>query len=234
VTRLLAATLVPLAAWTLVSGFVLREGDDNFDLMSQKNTVLAADVPITPDPADATPGVFYGPESLSGVEPAAGLGPSVYSGLAIGVPSYRADADTPVIDLLGLGEPVVSHFRLEQRGDLAGHEKTMPVWWFLARATAPGSEELVDPDLETAEPFYTGDYGSEPAGTLAERTALTRAALRCEPVADLIDAAEAPMSGGRFVENLLGAPARTLRRIPANPEELLDFSGGLPQCRAAG
>ena len=228
------AALLPVVVWILVSGFWLREGDDNYDMMSQKNTVLAQDVPIRPDPADGEPGVFYGPTALTEAEPAAGLGTSVYSGLAIGLPSFRADADTSVIDLLGLGEPVVSHFKLGERGELAGHEKTMPVWWFLARATAPGSEARVEPGLETMEPFYTGDFGPEPSGTLAERTALTRAAMECEPVADLIDAAEAPLDARRFVKNLLGAPARTLRRIPANPEELLDLSGDQPRCRGAG
>lgn len=224
------AALVPVMLWMLLAGFWLREGDDNFDLMADENTVLAEAVPISPDPADAEPGVFYGATPLPGVTPAEGLGPSVYSGLAIGVPSYRADADTPVIDLLGLGEPVVSHFKLEARGDLAGHEKTMPLWWFLARATAPGSENRADPNLQTVEPFFTGDYGPEPDGSLAERTALTRAALECAPVADLIDAAEAPLDAGRFLDNLLGAPARTLQRIPANPEELLDLTGADPQC----
>ena len=163
----------------------------------------------------------------------AGPGPSVFSGLAIGLPSFRADAYTTVIDLLGLGEPVVSHFKLEERGKLAGHEKTMPVWWFLARGTAPGSEARVDPNLETMEPFYTGDFGPEPSGTLEEWTVMTRAAMRCEPVADVIAAAEAPLDARRFVTNLLGAPARTLRRIPVNPEEMLNLSGDQPQCRDA-
>ncbi len=228
-----AVALVPVVVWMLVAGFWLREGDDNFDMMAQQNTVLAKEVPIRPDPADGEPGVFYGPDALPGAEPEAGLGPSVFSGLAIGLPSFRADADTTVIDLLGLGEPVVSHFKLEERGKLAGHEKTMPVWWFLARGTAPGSEARVDPNLETMEPFYTGDFGPEPSGTLEERTVMTRAAMRCEPVAVLIAAAEAPLDARRFVTNLRGAPARTLRRIPVNPEEMLNLSGDQPQCRDA-
>ncbi|MCP3798315.1 hypothetical protein NLX83_03495 [Allokutzneria sp. A3M-2-11 16] len=95
----------------------------------------------------------------------------------------------PVIDPLGLSYPLAAHLEPQQRRR-AGHEKVLPHTWI------------------------TADYGAP-----TEQNAAARRALACGELAELQESVRAPLTWGRFVDNFLGAFARTSLRIPENPVE---------------
>jgi arabinofuranosyltransferase len=106
----------------------------------------------------------------------------------------------PVVDRLGLTDPVASHMEAPPPGR-AGHEKRFPLPWLLARY---GSAQLA----ETSTP------GLPAPGDVAA----ARASLTCGQVAELVAATSEPMSWERFRDNVTGAVERTSFRIPADPE----------------
>ncbi|WP_164701770.1 hypothetical protein [Modestobacter sp. KNN46-3] len=123
-----------------------------------------------------------------------GVGNAGFYGVAPGL-------EVRVVDGLGLTDPIGSHMEAPPPGR-AGHEKSFPAEWFLARYGAP----------ELAEEATTGLPA--PADVAA-----ARATLDCGPVRELLEATNAPLTWGRFWDNLTGAPSRTSLRIPADPAE---------------
>lgn len=121
--------------------------------------------------------------------------PTVGTISGIGWASYAADVDTYIDDTLGLSNPLGSHVRLHQR-QTPGHEKQLPLAWSAARFVAP--DVTVDP-ISRSE------------------VANARAALACGEIKRILDATRERLTFGRFVGNVLAAPALTRARFEADP-----------------
>ncbi|WP_344532191.1 hypothetical protein [Streptomyces albiaxialis] len=104
--------------------------------------------------------------------------------------------DALAVDTLGLANPLGAH-TLPTRHSKAGHEKPLDRAWAVADLTPPG----------TPLPAYV-----DPLRVRAARHALT-----CGRLAELQASVRAPMTPGRFLQNLGGAWSRTQFRIPADP-----------------
>ena len=109
---------------------------------------------------------------------------------SIGRVGYAAGDPVRVVDRLGLADPVGGRLRLVgPRHGQAGHEKILPLEWFLARFAGPG---LVGPsDVPAA-----------------------RRALRCGGLREILDATTEPLTPRRFARNLLVAVRERSLRIP--------------------
>lgn len=107
-------------------------------------------------------------------------------------------ADTSV-DPLGLAYPLAAHqSRAASRtAGRSGHEKPLDPAWIVADYTDPGT------------PL--------PPGIAPARVAAARHALTCGPLAELQASVRAPMTPGRFLDNLRGAWTRTSFRYPDDP-----------------
>ncbi|WP_405582224.1 hypothetical protein [Streptomyces sp. NBC_01190] len=103
------------------------------------------------------------------------------------------------VDPLGLAYPLAAHQGRAARrtAGRSGHEKPLDPAWIMADYTDPG----------TPVP-----RGVDPARVLAARHALT-----CGPLAELQSSVRAPLTPGRFLDNLLGAWTRTAFRYPDDP-----------------
>jgi hypothetical protein len=138
----------------------------------------------------------------------------------VGISAYSAGPDFHVFDQLGLAETFTAH--LEGRPSLnpglprfPGHEKPIPTPWLAALVTPPGA--AIDP--ADFPPFPGNPLIPPVAGDeFHEQVAWARAALECDEIAELLESARAPLTFGRFAENLVTAPARTRLRIPPEPE----------------
>ncbi|SDN01179.1 hypothetical protein [Allokutzneria albata] len=107
----------------------------------------------------------------------------------LGTAGATTPLDEQVIDPLGLSYPLAAHLEPQPR-QRAGHEKVLSHTWI------------------------TADYGAP-----TEENAAARRALACGELAELQASVRAPLTWGRFVDNVLGAFARTSLRIPENPVE---------------
>lgn len=113
---------------------------------------------------------------------------------AVGVPGYRAGPDIQVVDPIGLGDAIASHIR--QNRFRPGHLKVLPEVWIAYRYA----------DLDSLDPPVS-----------ITEVALVRTALECSRLRELRDAIDEPLTPVRFLANLIGAPARTTLRYPADP-----------------
>lgn len=128
-------------------------------------------------------------------EPGVAEHPAVVRMLNVGIFGTVAGPGVLVADGLSLADPVGSRLVLPPPEDArAGHSQEVPEAWHLARYAEPSPEE-------------------EPAVTDA------RAALGCGDLAELQDAVGAPMTWGRFWDNLTSAPGLTLLEVPGDPAE---------------
>ena len=151
----------------------------------------------------------------------------------VGVPGYAVGTDFHVLDQMGLADSFTAHLRLEPSPvpRFPGHEKPLPAPWVAARVTPEGStpDPTNFPALDTSKPV--------PSVTeFQEQVAWARAALACDDVTELLEAAEEPLSPGRFTTNLLRSFEHTRLRIPADPEEAYHRfcgPGTPPEVRAA-
>lgn len=124
-------------------------------------------------------------------------GQPVVAFTSVGMLSYHVGPRVHVVDELALGDVIAAHQRLTGRGR-PGHEKRLHHAWIVAR--------FGDPSVPLP-----------PGGPSQEETSAARRALRCGAVADLLSAARAPMSFGRFFENM-GVAVRTHGvRFPSSP-----------------
>lgn len=110
----------------------------------------------------------------------------------IGFVGLAAGPGVHVVDLHGLADPIGARLRLQERGR-PGHEKTLANAWILARW--PGWSGQAD----------------------AREVAGARAALRCGGLRELLAAIGEPLTGERFVGNLLAAGRLTALRIAPEP-----------------
>ena len=170
---------------------------------------------------------------LNGIPPTWIDGPGAYVGLgrldqppppgietavaAYGVGSigYALGPDVYVLDQLGLGDALTARLELSTRGPVVGHEKPLPAPWTAARITAPGS--VPDESDFTIDPRVLRSI-DDPAGRAwTDRVADARATLDCGSVSDLDEAISEPLTVGRFLSNVAGAPGFTRLRIPPEP-----------------
>jgi arabinofuranosyltransferase len=108
---------------------------------------------------------------------------------AIGVVGYQLGPEVTIVDIGGLAEPIAARTDADP-STLAGHRKLVDVAWYDARF---------------------GVVGDDPAAQDAAR------ALRCAPIADLLDAITDDLTPGRFLANIWHSPANTRLHIPADP-----------------
>ncbi|NGO77349.1 hypothetical protein G6045_17020 [Streptomyces sp. YC504] len=99
--------------------------------------------------------------------------------------------DEIAVDYLGLSNPLGAHMQ-PTIFKKAGHEKPIKRSWVIA------------------------DY-TDPAATDSPAVRAARHALTCGAIAELQDSVRAPLTPGRFWQNLTGAWERTRLRIPADP-----------------
>jgi arabinofuranosyltransferase len=138
----------------------------------------------------------------------------------VGQSGYGTGIDFHVLDLLGLGDTFTAH--LDTSNDaykgprFPGHEKPLPTPWIDARVTPDGTET----DSKQFPNFFGGGELTPPTTGKAfqEQVAWARAALRCPAIKELLDAADAPMTPGRFVSNFFDSFTNTRTRIPPNPK----------------
>lgn len=134
--------------------------------------------------------------------------------LSIGLNSYAMGTDFEVVDMLGLADPIAAHLQpvpsLISRPP--GHEKRMPNAWIAARLAAPGTNPAY---ADFPADFF---FSVSPSPTQFQtQIAWARAASRCPAVKRLVASAEAPMSIGRFFDNLWESVPNTTVRIPSDP-----------------
>lgn len=140
----------------------------------------------------------------------------VYGAFGIGVSGY-ALRDLYVLDLLGLADPFTGHLDIDRRA-LAGHEKPLPVAWFVARAVPEGSP--ISEDDFPAFPIIGSTPLDDPGNqSFAERVAVARSTLECPDLREFVDSYTEPLTVGRFFSNIVHAFGNTTRRIPAEPRD---------------
>ena len=138
---------------------------------------------------------------------------------AVGVVSYAMGPDFRVLDILGLADPLAAHLdptpeRERPFPPLAGHEKALPPPWLAALVTPPGSRPEAAQFPTGHDQLLAPTVGRE----FHEQVSWARAALRCHEIVKIRNAANAPLTAGRFVDNFLRSFENSQLRIPANPE----------------
>ncbi len=113
----------------------------------------------------------------------------------IGIFGVRAGDGVFVADRLSLASAVGARLVLPpQPNGRIGHSQEVPLEWDLAR--------------------YAAASPTDPPGVVAARAALSCGALR-----ELDEAVRAPMTVGRFTDNLRSSVSLTRLEVPADPEQ---------------
>jgi arabinofuranosyltransferase len=125
----------------------------------------------------------------------------------IGIPASQLATDVVVVDSLGLNDYIGARMRLTHYGR-PGHEKNVPSAWFLARYPAP-------------QGYISPMQSSRVSARLPSTEALSaaRRVLESPQLLELRDAVTAPVTLGRFMNNIRLAWKLTFLRIPSDPEE---------------
>ena len=113
----------------------------------------------------------------------------------IGLLGFAAGPDVFVADLYGLADPIASRLRLEER-IRAGHEKTLPWTWMVARFADPAHWPA---DVDTS------------AAIEAER------ALGCDGLARVLRDVTRPLTFGNVLSNVRDSFANTRLRFEPQP-----------------
>ncbi|MCR6490399.1 arabinofuranosyltransferase [Amycolatopsis sp. OK19-0408] len=127
---------------------------------------------------------------------------------ALGFPGMLLPRDETVIDDLGLAGPLAAH-SLPITGRPAGHQKLLSVAWVIADAGVGTPEQLSAAGNELV-------WSKE---ILAARIALARPEIR-----EMLDSVRAPLTFGRFWDNLVHSVGRS--RLRFNPHPLDAQFGG--------
>jgi arabinofuranosyltransferase len=147
------------------------------------------------------------------IDAPAGLRTPVYAAFGVGATGFGLGPEFHILDMLGLGDPLVSRFRVDREGIVA-HEKGLPRSWQAALL----SDGPLDPEL-LQDPAIVIPLYLSPDGELDRDIRAAREALGCTPIQDLYDAVREPLTVGRFLENVAAAPHLTSLRIPPAPAE---------------
>ncbi len=134
----------------------------------------------------------------------------------IGASGYGTGINFYVLDQLGLADWFTAHLAPSPAEDhaFAGHQKPLPPPWLAARVTAPGSQ----PSASDFHSYFNPMIPTTTGVQFQEQVAWARAALECPAIKRLTEAADAPMSVGRFVSNFVHSFGNTVVRIPPDPE----------------
>ncbi|OXM57974.1 hypothetical protein CFP71_04510 [Amycolatopsis thailandensis] len=128
---------------------------------------------------------------------------TVFSG-SIGAFGLVMPRDVRVHDGYGLVNSIASHTTLVF-ASRSGHEKDISPTWAIGEA---GRTEV----------DATGDAN----GFAAEDILAARKAVQCPEVREMLDSVRAPLTAGRFWDNLTGAVGRNSLRYPADPRQAAD------------
>jgi hypothetical protein len=121
-------------------------------------------------------------------------GPVAFAVGRLGVGGVVVPLDGIVVDTLGLANPLGARITATNPG-YPGHEKALPKYWIYADFSSP-------------------QFSDDPLSAAAARHAM-----QCGALAELLDSARAPLTIGRFWDNLLGSAARSGLAIPTDPFE---------------
>ena len=154
----------------------------------------------------------------------------------VGVSGYALGTNFHMLDLLGLADSFTAHLETTPSEApiprFAGHEKPLPAPWIAARVTRPGSR----PSARDFPNFGNNPLIPPTRGTkFEEQVAWARAALKCGGIAQVLAAADTPMTPGRFFSNFVHSFSNTRTRIPPDPEAAYHKfcgSGTPPEVRA--
>jgi arabinofuranosyltransferase len=163
----------------------------------------------------SSPGFYYTDQLLPVFS--AGEHNKIVATYGVGAGTYALGTDVYVLDLLGLGDPFTAHLELERRG-FTGHEKPLPPPWIVARFLTEDAdvteEDFPFPAVLANLGRRIDDPGNEP---FEERVRAARAALRCKDLRAFQRSYDAPLTAGRFVDNLFDAFSNSSFRIPPEP-----------------
>ncbi|MEU8637355.1 arabinofuranosyltransferase [Amycolatopsis sp. NPDC048633] len=123
---------------------------------------------------------------------------------ALGFPGLLLPRTETVVDDLGLASPLAAH-SLPIASRPAGHQKELSVAWMIADAGAGSPEELA-----AAGSAGNGVVSAEAIG--AARKSLARPEIR-----EMLDSVRAPLTFGRFWDNLVHSFGRSRLRFAPNP-----------------
>jgi arabinofuranosyltransferase len=216
--RASAPILAALAAWALAAAIVRGDGR-NHSIAPRVHDERAAYVAHTGDANPIDPDVFIRTDGKGwpivydavahgrhrmisewgndvAMNPAR-PGPVAFVVGRLGTGGMIAPLDAIVGDTLGLANPIGAHIPPTGAGGI-GHAKQLPWVWEVADFGDP-ADDLRIPDG---------------ASVKAARHAMT-----CGALAELLDATRAPLTAGRFWDNLTGAFGRTRLEIPSDPIE---------------
>lgn len=220
--------------WAMVAMIGLRPPQLTGTSLADNIVVLSPDGRVTVDEAG------WGPDSAM-VRRLDGDGPYYQAGLiryeelvaavadelprryvamwGIGASGYGVGIDVHVLDMLGLADTLTAHLEVtsEDRGRgnrMAGHEKPLPAPWTAALITEPGSR----PDSSMFPSLFPPLIPATADSEFQEQVEWARAAMACGPIAELLEAARAPLGPRQFVENIVRSPSHTRLRIPPDPE----------------
>jgi arabinofuranosyltransferase len=138
----------------------------------------------------------------------------------VGLASYAMGPEFHVLDLHGLADAFTAHLDPTPNTPpyfppLPGHEKPLPAPWIAALVTPAGSRPDAAEFWTASSPLLAPTTGRE----FHEQVAWARAALECQEIVKIRNAASTPLTAGRFADNLLRSFENTRVRIPANPED---------------
>jgi arabinofuranosyltransferase len=218
--RAFAASLL-IVPWVFAGLFILRSNRDLYNAFATKreNPVTVEDFGWGENGGlrrfYTGPGVYYGDQRLD-AEPVEGRESEVAS-FGVGIVSYALGTDVYVLDLLGLGDAFTAHLELDERG-VPAHEKPLPTPWIAARLTDAGTD-LDARDLPRPK-FFLSDPIDDPDGQpFDERVENARQALACPELAEFLRSYTAPMTVGRFFDNIGDSLSNTNFRIPPEPRD---------------
>ncbi|WP_161362379.1 hypothetical protein [Streptomyces sp. SID3343] len=145
----------------------------------------------------------FGPDLLMPLNPAYQDTRVSVPGWYLGVTGEIVPLDQRIVEMWGLANTLGAHLEYTPgwEAKLPGHRKLIDDVWLLALDLDP---RIVDP----------------PPGAIAvtrENLAAARHALSCGDLKGLMDSTRAPLTAGRFLDNLTGAWKRTKLRIPRDP-----------------
>lgn len=115
---------------------------------------------------------------------------------ALGINGVVTPLDDDAVDPMGLGYPLAAHLQITGDGR-PGHDRWIPDVWIIA---------------DYGDPTAPAPKGIDPTDLAAARHALS-----CGALAQLQASARAPMSFGRFMQNLLNSVTDTSVSFPADP-----------------
>ncbi len=135
---------------------------------------------------------------------------------AIGVIGYLAGPKVYLFDSYSLANPIGSHTTVEHHAR-PGHEKYVPTSWMVGRFGAVGASGA-NGVAGTSSRVISGSSGTSLLAP-SERPAVAaaRRALGCAPLSSYLRAITAPMTPGRFLDDLGEAVGFTTFSFSANP-----------------